>query len=186
LRAVWQRVAKGGKDGWRRIRRAATRLLLLPLLRAVNKVLTKVAGASPQAARIDSSALLRAGLVEWLGLTSFAKIYMPALSTLSQSMARWFLSRFDEGQLMGLMSMAGTELIAREVQRQIEPLPPDVQRKAVALSERMVGQLETKLVELGQVNWLMDAFMDRELKKLPEVKGAKFTSDKAKFLREVH
>jgi hypothetical protein len=80
---------------------------------------------------------------------------------------------------MGLMSMAGTELIAREVQRQIEPLPPDVQRKAVALSERMVGQLETKLVELGQVNWLMDAFMDRELKKLPEVKGAK-------FLREVH
>jgi hypothetical protein len=165
---VGQRVAKGGKDAWRRIRRAVTRLLLLPLLRAVNKVLTKVAAASPQAARIDSSALLRAGFVEWLGLTSFAKSYMPALSTLSQRMARWFLSRFDEGQLMGLMSMAGTELIAREVQRQIEPLPPDVQRKAVALSERMVGQLETKLVEFGQVNWLMDAFMDKELKKLPE------------------
>ena len=28
--------------------------------------------------------------------------------------------------------------------------------------------IETKLVEFGQVNWLMDAFMDKELKKLPE------------------
>jgi len=64
--------------------------------------------------------------------------------------------------------MAGTELIAREVQRQIEPLPPDVQKKAVALSERVVGQLETKLVEFGQAGWLMDSFMDTEVKRLPE------------------
>lgn len=92
---------------------------------------------------------------------------MPGLSTLSQRLARKFLSMFDEGQLMGMISMAGTELIAREVQRQIEPLPPDIQEKAVNLSERAMQQLETKLVEFGEADWLMDVFVNTELQRLP-------------------
>ena len=105
LRVVGQRVVKGGNNAWRRVRRGVKRFLFLPLLRIANKVLTAVAGALPQdaRARIDSSGLLRAGFVEWLGLTSFANRYMPALSTLSQKMARWFLSRFDEGQVCLLL-----------------------------------------------------------------------------------
>ncbi len=101
FRAVWQQVVKVGNNTGRRVKRGGKRFVLIPLLRVANKVLTAVAGALPQDARvrIDSSGLLRAGFVEWLGLTSFANRYMPALSTLSQNMARWFLSRFDEGQV---------------------------------------------------------------------------------------
>ena len=113
LGTVWQRVVKGGIRGWRSMNRALKRFLLLPLLRAANKVLATVVGALPQdaGARIDSSGLLRAGFVEWLGLTSFANRYMPALSTLSQKMARWFLSRFDEGQVRLLLPVHACVLV---------------------------------------------------------------------------
>jgi hypothetical protein len=131
------------------------RLVVLPLLRAVNKMITIIAGLLPDdRLRIDTSGLLRAGTLQWLGVKSFSDRHMPALSAFAQKFARWFLSTFDEGQLQGMMSMCATELIAREVQRQIEPLPPDVQEKAVVLSERVLHQLETKLVEFGQVKIL--------------------------------
>ena len=40
---------------------------------------------------------------------------------LSKKCWRWVLSKFDEGQLMGLMSAAGTELLARQVHQHIAP-----------------------------------------------------------------
>ena len=86
----------------------------------------------------------------------------------AKALAGASVSRFDEGQLMGMISMAGTELVAREVGRQIAPLPPDVQDKAVRLSERAIAQLEAKLVEFGQDDWLMDVFLSSELQRLPD------------------
>ena len=155
--------------GFLRVRRLFQRLVLFPTLRGLNRVITLVDAWVPddRNPRIDTSGLLRAGWLQWLGIKSFADRHMPGLSNISQKLARRFLSMFDEGQLMGLISMAGTELIAREVQRQIEPLPPDIQDKAVNLSGRVIQQLETKLVEFGEADWLMDVFVNTELQRLP-------------------
>jgi hypothetical protein len=155
--------------GFLRMRRLFRRLVLLPFLRGLNRIITLVDGWLPDdgSRRVDASGLLRAGWLQWLGIKSFADRHMPGLSNLSQRLARKFLSMFDEGQLMGMISMAGTELIAREVQRQIEPLPPDIQVKAVNLSQRVLEQLETKLVEFGEADWLMDVFVNTELRRLP-------------------
>ena len=120
------------------------------------------------AGKIDASAIMRTGVLQSLGVKQFTERYMSGLEILTKKLARAFLSRFDEGQLMGMISMAGTELVAREVSRQIAPLPPDVQDKAVRLSERAIAQLEAKLVEFGQDDWLMDVFLSSELQRLPD------------------
>ena len=120
------------------------------------------------AGKIDASAIMRTGVLQSLGVKQFTARYMSGLELLTKKLARAFLSRFDEGQLMGMISMAGTELVAREVGRQIAPLPPDVQDKAVRLSERAIAQLEAKLVEFGQDDWLMDVFLSSELQRLPD------------------
>ena len=42
-----------------------------------------------------------------------------------------------------------------------------LQEKAVALTERLVGQLETKIGEFAQAGWLMDSFVNTELRRSP-------------------
>ena len=51
---------------------------------------------------------------------------------------RFVLSRLDEDALFGVGAIAAGELLAREVERQIEPLPEDVRTKAYTLIDKCV------------------------------------------------
>lgn len=149
--------------------RAAFRItratLLLPLLHAANRIVEMVARMLPGARsrRINNERLVRAGFFTKIGLGRF-KNQIPGFAYGMERLTRFVLNRLDDDTLFGITAISAGEIISRETQRQIDPLPVHVQERAYSLIDKVVEQLEGKVVELGEMQWSLELFLNKELR----------------------
>ena len=114
--ALW---AATTRAAWRIVRSA----LLLPLLGLANRVVALIARLLPGArSRIANERLVRAGVFSNLGLGRAGR-YLPGFAYGMERFTRFVLNRLDVQTLYGIAAVSAGEIVSREAQRQIDPLP---------------------------------------------------------------
>mmetsp|Transcript_23324 Transcript_23324/g.75825 ORF Transcript_23324/g.75825 Transcript_23324/m.75825 type:complete len:439 (-) Transcript_23324:159-1475(-) len=142
----------------------------LRLLRLANKLFSTLADFIPidPKFRISNARLISVGALQVLSpkVPEFVSSHLPAFGVGVERSTRLVLSKLNEDALYGLAAIASGEILARELQKQIDPLPEDVQDKAYELINRLVEALEGKLLELGNTGWSLDLFVNQEIGKI--------------------
>uniref|UniRef100_A0A7S0DRA6 Uncharacterized protein n=1 Tax=Amorphochlora amoebiformis TaxID=1561963 RepID=A0A7S0DRA6_9EUKA len=85
---------------------------------------------------------------------------LPGFTQGLESIARLTLAKLAPIQLVGVMAMAGSELIAREVEHQLEPLPQEVKVQAFELIDKAAIAFEKKVVEMSKEGYALLDFRE--------------------------
>uniref|UniRef100_A0A7S3ZGS3 Uncharacterized protein n=1 Tax=Lotharella globosa TaxID=91324 RepID=A0A7S3ZGS3_9EUKA len=147
---VVDRAFKVGK--WILTQRFIMRNVVSPAFRLIKRVVPFFKVKSP----------IRTGFLVRTQVSVEVEENLPGFKSSLEALTRFSLSKMTKPQLVGVMAMAISELLAREVEMQLERMPDDVKLKTYDLIEQGVVAFEAKVLEMAEQGYAMDLFFNNE------------------------